>query len=337
MYLLVALALLKSIVLHKVFSSVPAMELKRLARAGNRRAQALYKISAYQRSLDVLVWLTGTVSVVILAVWSARTSWWLAAIVIGVTAWLLAWVRFSAWGWAGGLTAFAAPYSAAILSFLDPVLRPLAAFFPAGGSFHTGLYEKKDLLELFGAQSRQHDNRVSPNDLKIAYNALNFGDKTVGKVMTPRKAVRFVKADEPIGPILVDELHKTGVSCFPVVKEISRSAAPQIIGTLYLNRLIGYEGSGKVKDLANDEINYINEDDTLDQALNAFLKAHHHLLVVVNTFEEMVGVLTLEDVLEQLLGKRIVDEIDSYKNLREVAAAKEEPTPTEAESTAKPA
>ena len=65
---------------------------------------------------------------------------------------------------------------------------------------------------------------------------------------------------------------------------------------------------------------FINEDSNLRQALSAFLKTHHHLLIVVNSFEEMVGVLSLEDVLEQILGKQIVDEFDSYDNLRAVAS-----------------
>lgn len=319
-YLLVALAFLKCVIVYKVLHSVPLVELKRRARSGDRRSQALYKISAYGRSLDVLLWLAGTVSAAVLAVWSARTSWWLAAIATALVSWLAVWARFSAGGWAGAVTAFGASFYAAVLSFLDPAVKPLAGLFSPAGIGHTGVYEKKDLLELLVAQSRQRDSRVPPEDLKIAYNALNFGDKTVGQVMTPRRAVRFVQSDEPIGPVLVDELHKSGYSCFPVVKEVTKSSAPQILGTLYLSTLIGYEGSGRVKDLAKEDVNFINEDCTLNQALDAFLKAHHHLLVVVNAFEEMVGVLTMDDVLEQLLGKRIADDADSYISQREAAS-----------------
>ena len=54
--------------------------------------------------------------------------------------------------------------------------------------------------------------------------------------------------------------------------------------------------------------------------MDAFLKTHHHLLVVVNHFEEIVGVLSIEDVLEQIVGQPIVDEFDNYEDLRAVAA-----------------
>lgn len=319
-YLLAALAFLKCLILYKVFHSMPPLELKRRARSGDKRAQALFRVCTYERSLDVLLWLAGTASAAIMVIWSARTSWWLAVMVMAVSAWLLVWARFTAWGWAGAAAAFAAPYYAAVLSFLEPALSPLAKFLAPDISIHTGMYEKKDLQELLISQNRQQDNRISESDLKIAYNALEFGQKTVGQVMTPLRQVKMVGANENIGPLLMDELHKSGFSRFPVVKDTSKSAAPQIVGTLHLNSLIGYEGNGKVKDLAENKVYFINEDSTLDQALSGFLKTHHHLMVVVNSFEETVGVLALEDVIEQILGKQIIDEFDNYADLRAVAS-----------------
>ena len=64
---------------------------------------------------------------------------------------------------------------------------------------------------------------------------------------------------------------------------------------------------------------FVHEELDLSHALNGFIKTKHHLFIVVNNFEEFVGILTIEDVLEQLLGRQIVDEFDAYENLREVA------------------
>jgi CBS domain containing-hemolysin-like protein len=43
-------------------------------------------------------------------------------------------------------------------------------------------------------------------------------------------------------------------------------------------------------------------------------------MIVVNSFEEYIGIVTIEDVLEQIVGKQIVDEFDQYDDLRAVAA-----------------
>ncbi len=317
------LPLLRWIVIYKVYHSIPLHELKRRARSGDRRANKLYKVAAYGPTLDLLLWKIGTAVAAVLVIWSARTNWWLAAAAIILISWLLVWPKFSAEGWAGSLAAFFSPFDSRVLSIFQPVLGRPAAWLSRGrrASVHTSLYEKKDLLEILNKQNKQVDSRISPQDLKIATNALEFGDKTVGSIMTPRKEVKMVKADDNIGPLLMDELHKSGFARFPVVKEVSKNAAPEIVGTLYINNLIGYEGGGKVKDLARKEVYYINEDSNLHQALSAFLKTHHHLLIVVNSFEEMAGVVTLEDVLEQILGKQVTDEFENYEDLRSVAKA----------------
>lgn len=325
-YILLALAVLKAVILYKVYHSIPVHELKRRARQGDKRAGRLFKVAVYGSTLDAGVWLAGTACAAALLVWSARTSGWLAAIVTVVGAWLIVWSRFAANGWAGSAAAFFAPTHARLLYYLQPVLAPVARLLPPTQrlSLHTGLYEIKDLLELLKRQNKQLDNRIPPLDLQIARNALSFGDKTVGSVMTPRRQVKFAKADDLAGPVLIDELHKSGFSRFPVAADAAKAASPQIIGTLYLNNLVGYSGNGKVKDLMKPEVYFINEDASLRQALSAFLKTHHHLLIAVNSFEEMVGVLSLEDVLEQILGKQIVDEFDAYENLRAVASMKAE-------------
>ena len=53
--------------------------------------------------------------------------------------------------------------------------------------------------------------------------------------------------------------------------------------------------------------------------LAAFLKTQHHLFIVVNEFRETVGLLSLEDVIEALLGQKIIDEYDVYGDIRKAA------------------
>jgi CBS domain containing-hemolysin-like protein len=321
-YILLALGFLKVVLLYKLYNSVPALELKRLARSGNKRAEALYRAANYESALDVFLWLAGTALGVALFVWSARTSWWLGALTMVVAAWLIIWMPAPRWdGWAGAVASFTSRFVGRLLSYLNPVLGRIANLYPPAGrvQLHTGLYEKKDLLNLLSKQNKQLDSRIDSSDLRIAGGAMSFGDKLVRDVMTPRRQIKFVSANESVGPLLMDELHKTGHSRFPVTKDSTKAASPDIIGTLYLKDIVGYEGGGKVKDLARKSVYYVNEDSNLRQALGAFLKTHHHLLVVVNSFEEIAGVLSIEDVMEQIIGQPITDEFDNYEDLRMVA------------------
>ncbi len=68
------------------------------------------------------------------------------------------------------------------------------------------------------------------------------------------------------------------------------------------------------------KVYYINQAQTLQHALAAFLSTQHHLFVVVNGYRETAGILTLEDCIEALLGRKIIDEFDTHDDLRVVAS-----------------
>ncbi|HPD98895.1 MAG TPA: CBS domain-containing protein, partial [Candidatus Saccharibacteria bacterium] len=95
-----------------------------------------------------------------------------------------------------------------------------------------------------------------------------------------------------------------------------------IIGTLYLRDAIRLQKAKPVTKIMRDDVYYINEAQPLDVALHGFIKTRHHLFVVVNEFEDVVGVLTIEDVIEQIIGHPIHDEDDRFDDLRLVAKSK---------------
>lgn len=209
------------------------------------------------------------------------------------------------------------PALAGVLRYLHPVVVRVKHLFHRYQPFtkHTGLYEQEDLIDLLKYQANQADNRMSKEQIDIAVHALSFGDKLVREVMTPRRMIKAVSVNEAVGPLLMTELHASGHSRFPVYQD----KPDNIVGMLYLRDVVGAKEGGHVKGVINKDLFYLHEEQNLYQALQAFLKTHHHLFLVVNSFEELVGLLTLEDILEQILGKPIVDEFDQYDDLRAVA------------------
>lgn len=318
-FALVVIAFLKSVFAYKTYHSLPATELRRRARAKDPQAASMYKIVAHGQTLDLLLYIFGVTSAVVLVIWSSRINWWAAVITMLLIAALALWVKVRPGGWLWSFGAWLAPLYAKILSYIRPVVEPLAKFLPANVPVHAGLYEREDLLELLNKQNKQIDNRIPEEDLKIASGALTYGDKKVGSIMIPRRKVRLVSESEAIGPMLMDELHATGFSRFPVIRETNRTANPTIVGTLYLRDLVNNPDKSKVKGIMRKDAFFINEGCTLREALNGFHKTKHQLLVVVNNFEEITGVISLEDVLEQIIGQPIADEFDKYDDLRAVA------------------
>lgn len=312
--------MLFGVALRKTYDYLPRKELKRQARAGDPVATVLYRAVAYDSSLRVLLWLfIGIMAAAGFVLFARVAPPILAFVAIAGLLWYgFVWMptaRVSNFG--ARLVVWVTPFIAWLLNYLHPVFSRLAnATAPRRSAmFHTGLYEREDLVDFLETQRGMTDSRISEAEIDMAIHALTFGEKTVGEIMTPRRVVKMVSADDTIGPILLDELHDSGHSRIPVYG----NTQSDILGVLYLRDLIDARHGGKVHAEMEKKVFYVHEDEGLYQVLHAFIKTKHHLFVVVNSFEEYVGIVTIEDVIEQVVGHKIEDEFDKYDDMRAVA------------------
>jgi CBS domain containing-hemolysin-like protein len=318
--ILLGLALF-GIALRKTYDYLPRKELKRQARSGDKVAKTLYRAVAYGPSLRLLLWLfIGVMASAGLVLFVRLTaSPFLAFAAVAALLWYgFVWmptVRISSVG--ARLVVLVTPLIAWLLNYLHPLFAKVSRIGQSrrAGMFHTGLYEREDLVDLLELQRGLEGNRISDAEIDMAIHALTFGERTVGEIVIPRRVVKMVGADDVIGPILMDELHDCGYSRFPVYS----GNQDTLISMLYLRDLIGAKHGGKVRDIARPEVYFVHEDQSLYQVLHAFIRTKHHLFIVVNSFEEFVGIVTIEDVLEQAIGHKIEDEFDKYDDMRAVA------------------
>lgn len=329
---LIFLALaLAGIIVRKTYYYLPIRELKRQAEKHNPLAVKLYTAVSYGNSLRSLLWLyIGLTSAVSLIMLARELPIWVSLLIVGPLLWiafsLIPATRLTSFG--ARLTTLVTPPIVWVLNYIHPLLSRAADLVERRYTLpvHTKLYERNDLLELIEQQQSQADNRVSHEELEIAKRALSFDEYKVGDALTPRKRIKTVLADDTVGPILIDELHK-GHEDFAIVRETKKGPA---IGSLDINRL-GIESKGTVRDVMRPTVYYVHENDSLSEALHAFFVTNHPLFIVVNSFEEYVGVITVENMLRQLLGHLPGDDFDQYADLTAVAARhpKQHPAPKE--------
>ena len=176
---------------------------------------------------------------------------------------------------------------------------------------------RKELTQMiYSVQSADTD--LSSDELRILKHSLSFGSKSVHDVMTPRSVINAVQADDIISPILLDELHKSGHSRFPVFDTKKET----VLGILYIKDLVDVRHKLSVSELMHKPAQYVNQERELDHVLQAFIRTKQHLFIVVNEFAEITGLITIEDIVEQVLGKPIIDEFDKYDSMRDVAEAR---------------
>ncbi|HLB66306.1 MAG TPA: CBS domain-containing protein [Candidatus Saccharimonadales bacterium] len=312
--------LLLAISLKKSYSSVRPTELKRLARNGDKLAKMLHRAVAYGTSLTILLWLIiGLAGSAFFVLLTRSVPAWAAFLASLLVVWFgFAWLPNSRTGLISDYSArWFTPLVAWLLRQFRPVFGRLEQFVNnhVHLQVHTGIYEKDDLLELLKNQKKQLDSRITKDELRIVAGALKFSDKTVAEVMTPRRRVKMVKATDSVGPVLMSELHKSGHSRFPVYE----GKTDNIVGILYLHDLVEAKSGGKASELMSRKVYYVNEDFKLGHVLQAILKTKHHLFIAVNNFEDVVGVISIEDILEQIIGQPIMDEFDKYEDKQTVA------------------
>ncbi len=175
------------------------------------------------------------------------------------------------------------------------------------------LQSREELLHLVS----QAGELLSSDEKQLINHALAFKSRLVSEIMTPRSMIDSVKKDELLGPLVLHDLHRTGHSRFPVID----GDIDHVVGILHVHSLLtlSKKRSVKAKTAMDSKVHYIREDQSLHHALAAFMRTHRHLFIVVNQYRETVGLLSLEDIIEALLGREIIDEFDSHDDLREVA------------------
>lgn len=317
--LVLLIAALLLIGLQKTYYFFPARELKRQARSGDREAEQLYRAVAYGGSLRLLLWLAiGLCVAGGYALLTLVAPAWLVFLAVAALIWHgFAWAPHAPVSGPGArLAVGVSPLVAWILYYIHPLLDRIQSFIARHRPvlFHTGLFERDDLLELIKQQRDLADNRISHDELNLALHALSFGDKAAGATMVPKQAVSSVSENDVLGPVLMDELYDSRHSRFPVV-----NAAGNVVGVLYLRDLVAARSSGTVRELMKPRVCFVHEDQTLYQVLHAFLTTKQHLFVVINSNQTYVGIITIEDVLEQIIGHKIEDDFDSYEDRRAVA------------------
>ena len=159
------------------------------------------------------------------------------------------------------------------------------------------------------------DDNTKDEEQRILKGIVRFGSTSVKEVMTPRTSV--VAIDEKTGyHEALNKMTESGYSRIPVFEE----NLDQIKGLLYVKDLLPYmDASEKFgwQDLMRQPF-FVPESKKIDDLLGEFQRRRVHLAIVVDEFGGTSGVITLEDVLEEIVGE-ISDEFDdddlSYSKL----------------------
>ena len=163
--------------------------------------------------------------------------------------------------------------------------------------------DREQLMQLL--HSAHERNLLDADALSITEGALAASEVSVQDVMVPRAMMEFVDIDDPLDKIIA-QVNRTAHSRFPVIDD----SRDNVVGILLAKDLlrVRHDRTFNLRDWLHPAI-FIPESKRLNVLLREFRVSHNHMAIVVDEYAGVSGLITIEDVLEQIVGE-IEDEYD---------------------------
>ena len=198
------------------------------------------------------------------------------------------------------------------LTILIIPIQWLKAILPKGSH---SLVTRDDVAAL--ADLGEEEGILEEDEETVIHNLLRLREISVGEVMTPRVVVTAFQCDSTIRTIL-EENTVIRFSRIPVFGESIDDINGVVIRSELLMAASRDEWDRKISEFTKP-VKSIKGDNSVDDALDMFLTERQQVAVVIDEFGGTAGLVTMEDVLETLLGEEIVDELDEVDDMRELA------------------
>jgi len=185
---------------------------------------------------------------------------------------------------------------------------------PGGHGHSSG--EEIILLAEHGARH----GTLSLSESSIIANALSLDDVRVSQLMTPRTVVAALRKSATVGDVL-REMPNVAFGRLPVYDR----NLDDIVGLVRRRDLLNAKANAKDSVLVESimhEVQFVPETASVANAMQVCLKTHQRLLIAVDEFGATAGVITMEDIIEHLIGGEIFEKDDVAVDMRELARAK---------------
>lgn len=174
------------------------------------------------------------------------------------------------------------------------------------------VWGKKELKEIIKQSEDSDKTSVDEDEERIVIGALEFSDKLVRDVMVKPPDIFTVNSNDLLGSTLLEKIKNVSHSRIPVINENNR-----IDGVLFVKDLITYSPdreSTVIELIRKEGYIFLNDQLKLDQAMNQFIQSKTVMGLVLDDRNQFIGIIALEDILEEIVQQEISDEDDLHSN-----------------------
>lgn len=224
---------------------------------------------------------------------------------------------------------FFCPFVLFLMYCMYPVAYPMALLLDKLlGEDHGTVYKKAGLKTLVTLHHTMGVERLNTDEVTIISSVLDLKEKQVKSIMTPIEDVFTLSSDTVLDESMIRRIFNSGFSRIPIHLP---NEPLNFIGMLLVRILINYdpEDALQVSKFPLATLPETPPETTCLNILNYFQEGRSHMVLVSSdpgSNSGALGILTLEDVIEELIGEEIVDESDVFVDIHN-AIKRSEPGP----------
>ena len=306
------------------YTSLNLVRLKRMASEGDKRAESVLKLADnYDRLLSTILignnivnLLSASLATVLFVKWIGNEGVTVSTIVITVVVLLF-----------GEITPknIGKDHAETVARLFCPILNALVCIFTPL-NFLLGAWQKmidrvvkpgedhgfteEELITI--VEEAENDGEIDAHESELIRSAIEFTDVDVEEILTPRVDLQAIELDASDDEI-ADAFKQSGYSRLPVYQE----TVDNIVGILHEKDFFINRGSMPLREMMATPT-FVMQNTKVSDLLKLFQKSKTHMAVVVDEYDGVQGIVTMEDILEELVGE-IWDEhdevVEEYRQL----------------------
>lgn len=204
-----------------------------------------------------------------------------------------------------------------LLSPFILIIQAITRLLPAKDD---GLLVSAQEIQALARQSHR-SGEISLQERRVITNILDLKDKTVRQIMTPITVTFMLDANLTVTKAMQSDEMLNMHSRIPVYEKNT----DEVTGIILRKDLFNWATQGAEEKTLREfmqPVHFVPETGRLTSVMLEFFEHRQHLFVVVDEYGSVTGVVSLEDIIEEIVGREIIDESDRATNMREFAKRK---------------